>query len=97
MRAASTPAFFASARMPPVARLGFTMVSEHFLIATTMLVVGLFAVAAIHQPPDEMLRADAGVEGDADRGGVGDQVREGLDSRYPPGRRVPDRAGGNGS
>jgi hypothetical protein len=35
---------FAGARMPPVARLGLTLVMEHFLIATTMLVVGLFAV-----------------------------------------------------
>jgi CubicO group peptidase (beta-lactamase class C family) len=35
---------FAGLRVPPVALLGFTMVSEHFLIATTMLVVGLFAV-----------------------------------------------------
>jgi len=35
---------FAGARMAPAASLAFTMVSEHFLIATTMLVVGLFAV-----------------------------------------------------
>src|SRR5437773_5888806 len=35
---------FAGAKMAPVARLAFTMVTEHFLIATTMLVVGLFAV-----------------------------------------------------
>jgi len=35
---------FAGSRMAPVARLAFTLVIEHFLIATTMLVVGLFAV-----------------------------------------------------
>ena len=35
---------FAGSHMAPVARLAFTMVIEHFLIATTMLVVGLFAV-----------------------------------------------------
>jgi hypothetical protein len=35
---------FADARMSPPARLVFSMVMEHFLIATTMLVVGLFAV-----------------------------------------------------
>ncbi len=35
---------FAGSHMVPVARLAFTMVIEHFLIATTMLVVGLFAV-----------------------------------------------------
>src|ERR1022692_3393197 len=38
-------AFAGSAkRMPPPARLIFAWGSEHFLIATTMLVVGLFAV-----------------------------------------------------
>jgi CubicO group peptidase (beta-lactamase class C family) len=35
---------FAGARMAPPARQAFTVVMEHFLIATTMLVVGLFAV-----------------------------------------------------
>ena len=35
---------FAGAKMAPPARLVFTLVVEHFLIATTMLVVGLFAV-----------------------------------------------------
>ncbi|HMC59705.1 MAG TPA: serine hydrolase, partial [Candidatus Solibacter sp.] len=35
---------FAGSRMAPVARLAYTLVCEHFLIATTMLVVGLFAV-----------------------------------------------------
>jgi len=35
---------FAGSHMAPVARLAFTIVMEHFLIATTMLVVGLFAV-----------------------------------------------------
>jgi hypothetical protein len=35
---------FAGSHMAPPARLAFTMVMEHFLIATTMLVVGLFAV-----------------------------------------------------
>src|SRR5258707_11166392 len=35
---------FAGSHMAPVARLAFTLVFEHFLIATTMLVVGLFAV-----------------------------------------------------
>jgi len=35
---------FAGSHMAPPARLAFTVVMEHFLIATTMLVVGLFAV-----------------------------------------------------
>jgi CubicO group peptidase (beta-lactamase class C family) len=35
---------FAGSHMAPAARLAFTLVFEHFLIATTMLVVGLFAV-----------------------------------------------------
>ena len=35
---------FAGSQMAPAARLGFTLVFEHFLIATTMLVAGLFAV-----------------------------------------------------
>ncbi len=35
---------FAGSHMPPPARLAFTMVIGHFLISTTMLVVGLFAV-----------------------------------------------------
>jgi CubicO group peptidase (beta-lactamase class C family) len=35
---------FAGAKMAPLMSLAFTMVMEHFLIATTMLVVGLFAV-----------------------------------------------------
>jgi len=35
---------FAAARMPPAAALVFTIVTEQFLISTTMLVVGLFAV-----------------------------------------------------
>src|SRR5713101_6962052 len=35
---------FAGSHMAPVARLAFTMVMEHFMIATTMLVVGLFAI-----------------------------------------------------
>jgi hypothetical protein len=35
---------FADARMSPPARLVFSLIMEHFLIATTMLVVGLFAV-----------------------------------------------------
>lgn len=35
---------FAGSHMAPAARLALTLVFEHFLIATTMLVVGLFAV-----------------------------------------------------
>src|SRR5436305_2624842 len=35
---------FAGSRPPVTERLGVTIVSEHFLIATTMLVVGLLAV-----------------------------------------------------
>jgi len=35
---------FAGSHMAPPARFAFTLVIEHFLIATTMLVVGLFAV-----------------------------------------------------
>ena len=35
---------FAGARMAPLSRLAFTLMSEHSLISTTMLVVGLFAV-----------------------------------------------------
>ncbi|HWC99186.1 MAG TPA: serine hydrolase [Candidatus Sulfopaludibacter sp.] len=35
---------FASSRMAPQAALLFTLVAEHFLVATTMLVIGLFAV-----------------------------------------------------
>ena len=35
---------FAGSHMAPPARLAFTVVIEHFMIATTMLVVGLFAV-----------------------------------------------------
>jgi CubicO group peptidase (beta-lactamase class C family) len=35
---------FTGAKMAPPARLAFTLVMEHFLIATTMLAVGLFAV-----------------------------------------------------
>src|SRR5258708_34355097 len=35
---------FAGSHMAPPARLAFPLVIEHFLIATTMLVVGLFAV-----------------------------------------------------
>jgi CubicO group peptidase (beta-lactamase class C family) len=35
---------FAGSNLTPIARLGFTLVMEHFLIATTMLVIGLFAV-----------------------------------------------------
>src|SRR6516162_3934602 len=35
---------FAGSHMDPPARLAFTMVIGHFLISTTMLVVGLFAV-----------------------------------------------------
>ena len=35
---------FAASHMAPPARLAFTVVIEHFMIATTMLVVGLFAV-----------------------------------------------------
>jgi hypothetical protein len=35
---------FAGSKMAPPAALAFTLVMEHFLIATTMLVVGLFAV-----------------------------------------------------
>jgi hypothetical protein len=41
----SVPALgVAGGRMGPAARLIFTSIAEHFLIATTMLVVGLFAV-----------------------------------------------------
>src|SRR5258708_14804793 len=38
---------FAGSHMAPVARLPFTLVSAHFLIATTMLVVVLFAVLSL--------------------------------------------------